>query len=66
MKACLFLREIPLLVWLGIVAAAYWLFGPEMRAARRMKRLSAKKEDAKEKDTVWLINMRTGTYRRVR
>ena len=66
MKAWLFLREIPLLVWLGIVAAAYWLFGPEMRAARRMKRLRKKNEEAGEKDTVWLINMRTGTYRRMR
>lgn len=66
MKACLFLREIPLLVWLGLVAAAYWLFGPEMRHGRRIKRLAAKKEKTVEKDTVWLINMRTGTYRRMR
>ena len=59
----LFLREIPLLVWLAAVAGAYWLFGPEMRAARRLRRLR-KKEHATW--VRWRVDLETGKYRRVR
>jgi len=59
----LFLREIPLLVWLAAVAGAYRLFGPERRAARRLRRIAAKK--SANKQIVWRIDMRTGAYRRI-
>lgn len=58
----LFLREIPLLVWLAAVAGAYWLFGPEMRAARRLKRLRKKERDGWIE---WRVDLNTGKYRRV-
>ena len=59
----LFLREIPLLVWLTAVAGAYWLFGPEMRAARRLRRLRKKERAGWVR---WRVDLETGKCRRVR
>ena len=62
MKAWLFLREIPLLVWLAALAGACRLFGPEMRAARRLRRLRKRQNGGW---MCWRIDLNTGKYRRV-